>query len=424
MLVGLVLVAATLRFAWANLAAVDLRSFRYDATIYDMLAHVLSAGYGFVGFDGKPTAVFPPGYPWLLSIAYQIWGPQPVVAWALNALCGGVTCALTYALGTRLFGSTVGMVAAATFALFPGEIFYAALTLSEPVFGVAFTGILYLLVRWNDPDAIAPPRNWFVLGSLLGAAGLIRGVALPFASVPIAFWALSRRHRPGISKRSVAFVLGLALVTTPWVVRNALQMGTPIHSTDLGLAFWQRHCAEAFGSQNKFTSALWTLEFRPLHRLPNPTREVELYKAAIRSGLRHIATHPWQDVSLIPDTVGYLFEHDHWAFAFSKSLEITPSGQEWMLFGTERDRTWERIADAYFFAVLVFAGLALPLVLLDRTRLGWILALTIAFFAFVHGALCFAETRYHSSLTPIFSVMAAAALVRAFSRGVPEVRHA
>lgn len=408
------LTAVALRFAWANLAAVDIYEFRYDSTVYDMLARALSVGFDYVAYDGTPTAYFPPGYPWLLSIAYRVWGAEPVVAWAFNALCGGITCGLTYVLGARLYGSRVGTVAAATFAFFPGDVFYAGVTMSEPLFGAVFTGLLVLLVRWSDPSAIAPPAKAFVLGLLLGAAALIRGVALPFVAVPIAFWASSRRHRPRAWQLGAALVLGLSIVTTPWLVRNTLRMGAPVFSTDAALAFWQRHSPTAFGSQDQNTSAAWSVKVSALQQLPNPRREVALYEAAMRSSLRYVVKHPWRDVALTPATIGYLFEHDHWAFAFAKSYVVTESGGEQILFSRERDRLWERVADAYFFGVLVLAVLALPRMLLDRDGIGWIVALTLAYFLFVHGFLCFGEARYHAPLTPVFSVMAAATLVRAW----------
>ncbi len=64
-------------------------------------------------------------------------------------------------------------------------------------------------------------------------------------------------------------------------------------------------------------------EFLHLAQLPNPAREVEMAKAEVRSGLRYLITHPWREIALIPPTIGYLFEHGHWALTFSKSLVAT-----------------------------------------------------------------------------------------------------
>ncbi len=408
---ALVAAAAGVRFAWACEAALDVRQqFRFDMTSYDWLAGSLARGEGYVGFDAQPTGMFPPGYPWLLSLAYRLFGTDLSVAWALNALSGAVTCLLVYALGKRVFDPAVGVVAAALFAFYPSDVFYAGLTMSETVFGAAFTAILYLLVRGHE-HGVAPPRRWFVFGMLLGGAALIRGVALPFAAVPIAFWLLSGSHRAGAWRRAVACALGVALAVTPWMARNGLRLGAPVFSTDATLGVWQRHCPAAFGSQNLETWRAYLVTFAHLQTLANPAREIVKARTELRAGLHYFLTHPRHELSMVLPGIGYLFEHGHWAFAAAKSFLPSGTGATWILFTRDTDRAWEVVADAYFFILLALAALAVPAALRDPTGMGRLLVLTVAYVAVLHSVVVFSEARYNSPLTPILTVFAAATLV-------------
>ena len=64
----------------------------------------------------------------------------------LDALLATLSCGFVYLLGRRLFGPSVGLVAAAILALLPGDVFYSALLLSETAFATTFTAALLLLL--------------------------------------------------------------------------------------------------------------------------------------------------------------------------------------------------------------------------------------------------------------------------------------
>jgi len=154
-LAGVLLLAFAVRAAWILTVDVDPRSnFHYDMTFYEIAALRLTEGALLRDFDGTPTARWSPGYPVLLGAVYLFTAKSLLAGKVLNALLATLTCWFVYLLGRRLFRPAVGLLAAAILALLPGDVFYAALLLSETTFSAAFTGALLLFVTLDErrPD--------------------------------------------------------------------------------------------------------------------------------------------------------------------------------------------------------------------------------------------------------------------------------
>jgi 4-amino-4-deoxy-L-arabinose transferase-like glycosyltransferase len=401
-------IAFGVRFLWALAMHVDVRGqFLFDASVYDLLARRLAAGKGYIGYLGEPVAFFPPGYPAILAALYAVFGQRLVVAWIANAVFGALTCLVVYAIAARLVDRRAGLVAAAVLAVFPGDVFYSALTMSEATFGLLFTGILYLVVRWHDG---APASRWLLLGVALGVASLVRGVALPFLVVPTLVWLITAGFRTALIRAAWAG-LGIALVVLPWTARNLVVMGAPIVlSNDGPYAFFNAHNPMATGTQFVGMNELRKQEWGSLERLPNPQREVEQARGELRYAVRYALTHPWHELTLIPRRIGYLYEHDHQALVpTTPPRRLSVAGKP---MGPDLDALAARVADVYFFGVLLLALAGLPRVLRAADGTAWVLPLTVAYFMLLHGVLFFGEPRYHAPLVPIFSILAAGVVGR------------
>src|SRR6266571_4893833 len=86
-LAAVLVLAFAVRLAWAFALRIDMRGkFLLDASVYDLLARHLANGKGYVGYLGRPTAFFPPGYPAILGAAYWLFGDGLATAWTMNAL--------------------------------------------------------------------------------------------------------------------------------------------------------------------------------------------------------------------------------------------------------------------------------------------------------------------------------------------------
>jgi 4-amino-4-deoxy-L-arabinose transferase-like glycosyltransferase len=316
LLAAILLLAFSLRLAWALAVESGTRqSFTIDANFYDRVARWLLQGRGYLWHNGQPTAYFPPGYPLLLAAVYGVFGDSLVVAKLLNVVLGTLTCLLTYAIGRHAYGESVGLLAAALFAVFPGDIYGVSATLSEVPFACLLAGTLFAFLVWSRD----PPRPsswcWLLLGLMLGLASLIRGIALPILAVFVAAWLPSSGFTRETLKRALLTAVGLTLVVAPWAVRNQLVMGGPIlFSTDGAYVLFNAHSPVADGTQSFAMNAFREEVFSEYRDLPRAEKEVAMSKAQVRYAVRYMLTHPLRELSLVPKRLYHLYRDDHWAF--------------------------------------------------------------------------------------------------------------
>jgi hypothetical protein len=135
-----------------------------------------------VDYNGQRFGKYPPGWPLVLSVGV-ILGARGLV----NAILSGLGVWLTYLLGKRVFGPSVGLLAAALTVTSPFFLINSGSLLSHPL-GLVLSAGFALLWLYAFGDFSAPPRWAYTLGAalLLGFMIVARpftalGVALPFA---------------------------------------------------------------------------------------------------------------------------------------------------------------------------------------------------------------------------------------------------
>jgi hypothetical protein len=406
------LTAFAVRFVYAVLIdAGPYESPIFDGSWYHRVARDIVAGEGVRGISGKPTAFFPPGYPALLGVAYALFGAHHLVARVLNCVLATATCLFTYGIGRRAYGEGIGLLAAAIFAVLPGDIFYASQILSEVSFGFALSGCIYAFLVF-DEDGV-PANRWLLFGLLLGLSALVRGIALPYLAVPILVWIVTRGWSRATATRTALAALGLLLAVTPWTIRNQLVMGSPILiASDGPHAFIIAHSPVADGSQSKRIWKYRSREYGDVGRMGNPMAEAELAKADLRHGLEFMLTHPGRELALVPKRLYHLFRDDHFALRFST---VRYRGEESGAWHRRRRTRQEiekaaRLADLCFFGVLTLAVLGLTRVFTPAARRGLVVPLTPLFFVFAHGVVFWGDPRFHAPFVPMLAILAAVAL--------------
>lgn len=119
-------------------------------------------------------------YPFLLAIIYLFTGTSIVAAKIVQIFLGAGTCAMTYALGRKVFGRGVGMLAAGMVVFYGPLIFWECDLMGDPLAGFWSLVILLLLLRVRQPHGL---WTCFALG-LAGALGILtRPTVLPFFAV-------------------------------------------------------------------------------------------------------------------------------------------------------------------------------------------------------------------------------------------------
>jgi len=347
-MVVIVVVAFGVRLAWVLYAGRDPVGLR-DPLFYREFAERIASGKGYVLPEGDPTAYYPIGWPAVL--AANIWLtrhlhlPEDIPLWAgiMNAAFGAATVAIVGVITRRVVNAAAGVAAAAVLALFPGQIFYTATLLSEPLFGVLLVSTLLALVPPTGRDLTT--RRLLGAGVLLGAAALTRPLSLmvlPFLAIA---WAYARWGGAKTLRSVVLVGAGALILIVPWTVRNVVRMGEVIPiSTNTG----DNLC---IGHNPKATGAFSLPEecFKGFSARGTTEDELRRYRVLTNRAIDYTIHHPQNEVPL-------LWWRTYWTYytdddglkeveSFGEDTFIPPRGR--LEFST--------VANAYWWGVVALA---------------------------------------------------------------------
>jgi 4-amino-4-deoxy-L-arabinose transferase-like glycosyltransferase len=398
-LVLIVLLALVLRLVWSFYADVDPRYvWRFDMSIYDYQTQQLADGNGYIDYQGNPTAHWPPGYPMTLAPLYYLFDNNTLSAPMLNVVLGGATVVLLYLLGLRLFNRRVGLTAALLLALFPNQVFFSSLTLTETLFTTILVLILVLVVYLMLGQRA--PRLWQVglIGALIGYAALVRGESLLLMAFIVPALLLRRRSWRRVLTYAAVLFVGMAVIIAPWTVRNVVRMKSFILISTSGTeAFWVGHHAGADGRITGFD-----VGFR-YENLTNPEREVKINEVALDEALTFMKHHPGEDLKLIPSKLFFLYKDDGSSMHWVQLEEFTIPPRAGAFFGG--------LASVYYWVALLVAAVGARAWFSLREPGKALLVGAVVYWTLVFGVVFFGENRFHFPIIPILSLWAAASLV-------------
>jgi 4-amino-4-deoxy-L-arabinose transferase-like glycosyltransferase len=167
-----------------------------DQVSYDTLARQLLAGKGFtfpvdwwpVTQAGEPTAHWSFLYTLYLAAVYGVFGPQPLVARVFQAVIAGVLLPwLTWRVGRRVFGDTVGLMAAAISAVYVYFFYYAGALMTETFYivSILWTMDSAMRIAAAGPASFRHWLPWLELGLAMGVAILLLSWALIRYRLPV-----------------------------------------------------------------------------------------------------------------------------------------------------------------------------------------------------------------------------------------------
>lgn len=217
-----------------------------DFMWYHVKALELSKGMGFLngiypfysGTWGIPTAFRPIGYPLTLATLYVFFGANFLVGKIFNIVLSTISMICVYKLSNMFFRPFVSKLSLMLFAFSPLSICYSSILCSEILFQTVLIVCLYLYFAHKNP---------VILGLLVGYLALIRPIGIFFAFVIIIFWILENRLN-NICRFVSIFSLSFLLVISPWIIRNYIQFGQVIYSTNGGYVFYVNNNPYATGS--------------------------------------------------------------------------------------------------------------------------------------------------------------------------------
>ncbi|MGZ4333695.1 MAG: glycosyltransferase family 39 protein [Gaiellaceae bacterium] len=399
--------AAALRLAPFLVAArFPSRLWEPDDRDYLPVAMHLRAAYG-----GASGALFdvglrrPPGYPLFVRATFDIFGSHYAAVVGVQLVLSVATVALTYALASLVLPGPAPLLAAVSVAIDPASIVFANQMFTETL----FTSLLVLAVL---ALVAASHRRSLGLGALsgvlLGAALLVRPVVeyLPLLLV-VVIVAAAPGARLRAAMLAAVFLLGFAVPSGAWLVRNYARTGVPTISTIDGHNMLQYRAVGALVEDGE-------------------PRQLAQHDVLVRLA-SHV--HPGEnaaEVSRAEFSVGATILSEHPVGAFKSWLR----GEARILFGPARSETvflmtgrtaidaaWLRIlvaVEALVTVAIVGVGLVGAVLLGARRSAApqlWISAAVAGYLVVVSGGPE-AYSRFRVPVMPFLAVLGAHALTR------------
>lgn len=195
-----------------------------DAVAYVTGAESLVQGKGYTDLlTGTPLLHPAPMTSIIIAGAFRLLGQSFAAATAAMAFLAGLAVAASYLLARLFQPRAVAALAAALVATTP-MFFESALFINSDVLGTllmtaVLTGLIIATHEKSIPAAAAA-------GVFLGLAVLSRTVFPPLAAVAATYLLIRTRNW----KLALVLIAAVALVASPWLVRNAALTGNPVHN--------------------------------------------------------------------------------------------------------------------------------------------------------------------------------------------------
>jgi hypothetical protein len=401
-----------------------------DARAYDHIALNLINGYGYVedpdvSFENDFAIVrVGPGYELFLAGVYYIFGRNLEIVWILQAIFHALSALLAFLIAKKIFKNAkhaiIGLSASALVAFSPDLIISSSMLLTENL------GIFLILVsvyfffdcfdergtesvfsrrlslgqfrQISNRRSVAPclggattvkPLPFFLSAIFFGLAALVRSnlILLGVVYAGIFIW---RK----LYFQSFFFVAIVALMFSPWVVRNYGAYGSFIpFNAALGFNLWTGNHIGASGELDFY---------EPLYIFARSHASVETHRFGVEKFKEFISAHPIEFVKITLKRLSIYFSFfrptGFWSYLskvpkiITISLSLVYGG---LIFSLGFSGVWLSLKNS-------IAG--------DKTRARWlifmILSLPLAVAAIV------VETRYRYPLYPFLAVFSGFAVYK------------
>ncbi|MBU4220133.1 MAG: glycosyltransferase family 39 protein [Euryarchaeota archaeon] len=275
----------------------DVNFFASDSSFYDGIAKNILAGNGF-GYP-EPTAYVTPLYPLFLSAVYMIFGHNILAVQLLQALIGSLSVLCVYFIAKKIFDEKIGSIAAIIMAFYPHQIFWSGYILTETLYVFLLLFAILFFIRFCERQTIV---NALVAGILLGIAGLTRPIAFCFTAFLIIYIIWLNKNKVQGLKFSCIFVIGVLLVSSPWIIRNYNTFGEFIPgSTEGWFVFYAGNSPGATGGLDGYVTGYQ--DFTPLNFTSTSERnlsETEMNNEYKLSSLNFIKENPSSFFKIMP----------------------------------------------------------------------------------------------------------------------------
>ena len=310
-LIAIIFVSILLRVAVAlsmGNAVVELPGI-FDQVSYHNLALRVLGGHGFTFGElwwpitraGEPTAHWSFPYTLYLVGTYALFGVYPVAARFLQAIIVGILHPyITFRIGEKTFGKTIGLIAAAVVSIYIYFVYYGAALMTEPFYITSILFCLFFAMQLADnTDKKLDVKFSLALGMSIGLTVIFRQVFLLF--VPFLFlWIWIARftlnRKLPLLPTALSFILIISFILPITFYNYARFHRFVLLNTNSGYAFfWGNN--PIYGT--KFIPILSTPEYQAM--IPEEVRhldEAALDSELLGRGIQFVVQDPTRYVLL------------------------------------------------------------------------------------------------------------------------------
>lgn len=232
-----------------------------DSPGFVELAQNINKNHFFSVDNVRPETFRTPGYPLLIYLCHIISNSFYFIIF-VQILFSATIAILIWLMAKKLLPPKVAIFVSLCFSLAPSTIFHSTVILSEVSF-VLFFLLSFLILFFT----INSKRNFFLSGIMLGISALIRPVSLylPILFLIFIFFSpLREKKRKTLYSFIIFFILGFALIVTPWYIRN-----------------WEKVGVWGFSSINTYNMAYYNVKDFVAQKFGANSQEVLSYNSAL-----------------------------------------------------------------------------------------------------------------------------------------------
>jgi hypothetical protein len=300
-LAAILISAFAIKIIFAFTLDTEIRS---DSLVYHTLANNIIT-LGEYSFEGKPTAIIASGYPLFLSGIYYAFGTEQFYVKLIQAFIEIFTGLFFFLISRFFFNVRYSLISLLIFVFLPSNLLYSQTILTEPLFGLLSSIILYFCLKEKFDKKI------LFLGVVWGCAVLVRSsFAISVFLLPVFLFIYRRQLFEGFKRKrlkrviqySLLFSLGLLLVISPWLIRNKITMNTFTIATQGGFTFWSGSNPDATGT--------WYHKIEDTNPLFNIKDEAKRDREFYKLGLEYAVNNPHKYLISGLKKLGYLFSSE------------------------------------------------------------------------------------------------------------------
>jgi len=194
----------------------------WDERLYHAWATELAKGT----FQSSSVYEMAPLPAYFMALIYRLFSPDIIYIRIANIILGVFTCHLVYLIGKELANKTAGLLACLIAALYKPFIFYSIVPLKTSLSVFLFAATVYSLAAGLNKKSILYALS---LGIFMGLLNNVRPnavVLMPWLFLLIILGSYKeKRSLKIIATMLMLYVAGLALVQSPFMIRNYLTAG-------------------------------------------------------------------------------------------------------------------------------------------------------------------------------------------------------